>query len=253
MRYYPQYSWLVSVPMLVVPPTLYVWATVQASRAFPKGLAFDVKNLMRVYNVAQILLCTYMTIGLWPVLGFPNVFGVNSVFTPRGEWFVFVHYLSKYMDWLDTFFIISKGNARKQLSFLHVYHHATIGICWGIVSHLGQGNGTIRYGALINSVTHVLMYSHYLWTSFGFSNPFKKLLTTWQIFQFYTCFFHSTVVITNMFVVERQIDRRLAWVQLCYHTTMIYLFTWKLYWVPELYIKHSSATKEAASKPKKTN
>ena len=47
----------------------------------------------------------------------------------------------------------------------------------------GNAGGTARYGALINSVTHVLMYSHYLWTSFGRKNPFKALLTKWQIAQ----------------------------------------------------------------------
>lgn len=33
------------------------------------------------------------------------------------------------------------------------------------------------FGALINSVIHCMMYSHYLWTSFGFNNPFKKMIT----------------------------------------------------------------------------
>ena len=77
--------------------------------------------MMRAYNVVQIVVCSYMTWGLLPVVGFPNVFGIDSDFTARGEWFVLVHYLSKFLDWFDTFFIVAKGNARKQLSFLHVY------------------------------------------------------------------------------------------------------------------------------------
>lgn len=183
MEFFPRYNWMTSIPMLVVPPTLYVCAAVSASRNFPKGFNLDVKNMMRVYNIVQIAVCTYMTIGMSPIVSFPNVFGLNSDFSSRGEWFVLVHYLSKYLDWFDTFFIIAKGNAKKQLSFLHVYHHATIGVVWGILLHLGSGNGTAQYGALINSVTHVIMYSHYLWTSFGFKNPFKGLVTKWQIFQ----------------------------------------------------------------------
>merc|ERR1719421_747115 len=72
------------------------------------------------------------------------------------------------MDWFDTLWITLKKN-RKQMSFLHVYHHATISMVWGYLLWAGVGSGTVRYGAWINSLTHVIMYSHYLWTSFGIS------------------------------------------------------------------------------------
>ena len=146
-----------------------------------------------------------------------------------------VHYLSKWLDWCDTLFIILKGNSLKQLSFLHVYHHSTIGVVWGILLRSGAGNGTARYGALINSVTHVLMYSHYLWTSFGLRNPLKSYLTMWQITQFYSCFLHAILVLTGVFIVETKVPRDMAWLQFCYHITMIYLFTFKMAWVPKLY------------------
>jgi hypothetical protein len=42
------------------------------------------------------------------------------------EFLVLVHYFSKFLDMLDTVFIcLKKSNNR--LSFLHVFHHATIG------------------------------------------------------------------------------------------------------------------------------
>ena len=37
MRYYPQYDWLVSVPMMVVPSTLYVVAAIVGSRLVRPG------------------------------------------------------------------------------------------------------------------------------------------------------------------------------------------------------------------------
>ena len=40
-----------------------------------------------------------------------------------GEWFVFVHYLSKFMDWFDTLWMILKKKSNVQMSFLHLYHH----------------------------------------------------------------------------------------------------------------------------------
>merc|ERR1711924_345401 len=103
------------------------------------------------------------------------------------------------------------------------YHHATIGVVWGFMLSTGHGNGTVRYGAMINSVTHVLMYSHYLWTSFGLKNPLKNMLTMWQITQFYSCFVHAISVLFLFPQLEVSLPIKLAWLQFGYHITMIYL------------------------------
>jgi len=186
-----------------------------------------VKVLMQIYNVVQILVCGYMTLGLSACLGFPNIFGISTEFDKAGEWFVFVHYLSKYLDWFDTLWIIL-NKKRSQLSFLHVYHHGTIVAVWGMLLHAGVGSGAVRYGALINSVTHVIMYSHYLWTSFGLKNPFKKYITMWQISQFYSCLVHAFLVL--FFDTTRV--QQFAWIQVLYQLTMVYLFSWKMSYVP---------------------
>lgn len=205
--------WLISV---------YALASYMTTRK-----AFNVKSYMQVYNVAQILLCGYMVYGLMPCINFPNLFGINTAFDVQGEWFVFVHYLSKFLDWFDTLWIILKKN-RKQLSFLHVYHHATIPMVWGFLLHVGIGNGTIRYGAWINSLTHVIMYSHYLWTSLGWRNPYKGMITWWQIGQFYSCLLHAFAVR----VLEETESWEYAWLQISYQVTMVYLFSRRLHWVP---------------------
>merc|ERR1719440_1578563 len=182
---------------------------------------------MQVYNVVQILVCGYMVWGLLPCVGFPNFFGINTEFDQRGEWFVFVHYLSKYLDWFDTLWIVL-NKKRAQLSFLHIYHHATIVSIWGLLLQHGVGSGSARYGAWINSLTHVIMYSHYLWTSFGLKNPFKKYITMWQISQFYSCLVHAFVVL----FFETTVVRGYAWIQVIYQVSMVYLFTSMMSWVP---------------------
>lgn len=189
--------------------------------------AFEVKRPMQLYNVVQIVVCSYMVWGLTPVLGFPNLFGVNSECDQRGEWFVYVHFLTKFLDWFDTLWILLKKN-RAQLSFLHVYHHATIGMIWGHLLRHGVGCGTIRYGAWANSLTHVIMYSHYLWTSFGLKNPFKRYITLWQISQFWSCLAHAVLVCA----LETTRISQFSWLQVVYQMTMIYFFTFKLSWVP---------------------
>eukprot|EP00494_Astrolonche_serrata_P032310 UN32579 len=40
------------------------------------------------------------------------------------------------------------------------------------------------WGTCLNSLTHVLLYFHYLVTSLGIQNPFRRYLTKWQLGQF---------------------------------------------------------------------
>jgi len=89
MKYYPQYNNFVTWPAMLIPPAVYVVVAVLASRSvtpgkpvLPAGL---LKNVLRVYNVVQIVLCTYMTIGLLPCVQPPNVFGINTEFDAAGE------------------------------------------------------------------------------------------------------------------------------------------------------------------------
>ena len=248
MQYFPQYNELVSPAMLYGPPVAYLGLALAGHHAMKSRTTPSwVNSCVRVYNIVQILLCAYMTIGLWPVVGFPNVFGIGSKYTADGEWFVLVHFLSKFLDWFDTIWMVLKKKSFQQMSFLHLYHHATIGVVWGFMLSTGHGNGTVRYGAMINSVTHVLMYSHYLWTSFGLKNPLKNMLTMWQITQFYSCFVHAISVLFLFPQLEVYLPIKLAWLQFGYHITMIYLFTFKLHWVPEWLVgpKPAKAAKKA--------
>ena len=83
------------------------------ARAFPRAV--------QLYNAVQIVACSYMVYGLMP--SWRNPFGINTEFTREAEWFVVLHYLSKYLDWCDTLFIVLKKK-RPQLSLLHVMESA---------------------------------------------------------------------------------------------------------------------------------
>ena len=64
------------------------------------------------------------------------------------------------------------------------------------------------------------MYSHYLLTSFGINNPYKKLITKAQLFQFYLSFIHSILVL----LYETIYPSYYAWIQFIYQIQMIILF-----------------------------
>jgi elongation of very long chain fatty acids protein 4 len=200
---------------------LYLLFVQLLTNAMKNKNPYSLKYIMYIYNSLQIFLNVYIIYGLFPLSPNPlNIFGLNTIYSARTKYFVYIHYLSKYLDFLDTVFIILRGKTTQQLSFLHIYHHATIGVIWGYLVHIGHGNGTTAFGALINSFIHFVMYSHYLYTSLGFRNPFKKYITQAQMIQFSLCMLHAFSVLA----LETIVPKYLAFIQLFYHFQMLYLF-----------------------------
>eukprot|EP00039_Didymoeca_costata_P002380 m.59761 g.59761 ORF g.59761 m.59761 type:complete len:263 (+) comp11271_c0_seq1:255-1043(+) len=230
-QYHQAFDFLVSPYAFGLGSVFYLAFVALLKMSMSKKEAFTCVLAMRVYNVIQIVLCGYMTVGLiqdirlaepFEISGFqvPNIMALNHKVTKNGEYFMLIHYFSKFLDFFDTIFIVLKKKDR-QLSFLHVYHHATIGPIWGFLLFLGCGGGSCLFGACLNSFVHVLMYSHYLMTSFKINNPFKKQLTQVQITQFYFCILHA--FLATFF--DTEVPQELAYLQLCYHISMIVLFT----------------------------
>ncbi|EDQ87885.1 uncharacterized protein MONBRDRAFT_37774 [Monosiga brevicollis MX1] len=248
------YGPLVEPAVLVASGALYVIAALLLHKTMRNQKPMDLKGLMRVYNLVQVAVCGYMTYGLvqelfkadminvFGLFSLPNVFGLNLAFDRRAEYFVLIHYLSKFLDFFDTLFIVLRKKDA-QFSFLHVYHHATIGPIWGLLLYLGYGSGTAIFGAMINSMTHVIMYSHYFVTSFGINNPLKKYITTWQICQFYSCLMHAVVLVFSG--LDTIYPPYLAWLQFGYHITMVALFT---QFYNKNFKKGGAAAKAAAGK-----
>ena len=127
--------------------------------------------------------------------------------------------ISKLIDWIDTYLIVLTKKSETQLSFLHTYHHSTMGIIWCYLIVNDYAFGTVTFGALCNSFVHCVMYTHYLVTSFGIRNPFKKWVTRIQMLQFAFCFIHNCVGPFYETVNDA------PWqLQLFYQTTMLILF-----------------------------
>jgi elongation of very long chain fatty acids protein 4 len=81
------------------------------------------------YNMIQMMLCSYMCIeaGVRAYAAGYSILPCNKFNTsdPPIAFILYVFYISKILDFLDTFFIIAEKRF-KQLSFLHVYHHTSI-------------------------------------------------------------------------------------------------------------------------------
>ena len=97
---------------------------------------------------------------------------------------IFAYWMTKWYELLDTVFMVLR-HKKKQISFLHVFHHASVPIiadygytqaCWPAFIPVGT----------LNSFIHVIMYGYYGLTAFYPVSdfPIKKRVTQLQMTQF---------------------------------------------------------------------
>nr|WDS84444.1 elongation of very long chain fatty acids protein 3 [Apocyclops royi] len=167
---------------------------------------YNLKKVLMLYNAFQILLSTYIFIqGLRAGWGGDYSFlcePVDFSDDPKALLMlhcVWVYYLSKFSEFLDTFFFIARKKFR-QVSLLHVYHHGIMPInAWLGVRFLPGGHGT--FFGLLNTFVHILMYTYYLLAGLGprFEKYlwWKKYLTGLQMIQFVLALVHSCLLFTQ--------------------------------------------------------
>lgn len=73
-----------------------------------------------------------------------------------------------------------------------MYHHTSIAWAWWAGLRLCPG-GDVYFGALLNSLIHVMMYSYYTLSLLRISCPWKKYLTQAQLLQFLSVLAYSAV------------------------------------------------------------
>ena len=104
-----------------------------------------------------------------------------------------LYWIVKNVELLDTVFMILR-HKRRQISFLHVYHHASMVVLADFAYHYCSWPG-IAFGLAINSFVHVCLYYYYGYTAQHPENPppWKKNITQLQIGQFLIGLVHNTI------------------------------------------------------------
>jgi len=161
---------------------------------------FKIKPYIFTYNLYQCILnawCVYAMIaevsnnpwfqGMWGNTPQPGAAGF------RITCLVWIHYNNKYIELLDTLWMIMRKK-NKQISFLHCYHHLLLIWAWYFCCTVETG-GDCYFGATVNSFIHVIMYGYYTLTLLGIPCPWKKWITNCQMIQFMCCLSHSIYVI----------------------------------------------------------
>ncbi len=144
------------------------------------------------YNAVSILLNAYIFSELLPAVRSYNFwchpvdYSASDAVALSSASALWWYYFSKLVEMLDSVFFLLKGNPR-HLSFLHVYHHSSMFCLWWIgVKYVAGGSAV--FGAFVNSVVHVVMYTYYLIAALGPAYRkylgWKKYLTVLQICQF---------------------------------------------------------------------
>ena len=232
MQFFPEYNWLLADFFVYVMPVLYLVGSIGL---FFVVEGFDVRVSKRVlrlamlwYNLAQVIACTYMFTGLTPFLTpFTNPFSFNISPQPLIEWYILIHYLSKYLDYFDTIWMILNRKSYAQLSVLHLWHHSTIGEIWLWMLKDGVALTGNFLGSEFNNLIHICLFAHYGITSLGYNNPLKKWLTRFQMIQFAFCLTHAWV-----FVIFKDPIWKYALMQVFYQASMLYLFGFHMKWMP---------------------
>lgn len=164
-----------------------------------KGL----KNLMIAYNIAQIVMSTWIfymsSMGGWltnyswlcQMCDYSNdpqaIMMLSSAY-----WY----YIAKFVDFIDTLFFVAHKKF-EHISLLHVVHHAIMPVnCWFGLRHMPGGHCT--FGFFLNCFIHMVMYTYYLFSALGprFKKYlwWKKYLTNMQLTQFGLVLLHSAQV-----------------------------------------------------------
>ncbi len=140
-----------------------------------------------LYNICQVMLCSYMCLEAAIVARRHDYNLVCNSFkseNPPVANVLWLFYVSKILDFVDTFFIVI-GKKWKQLSFLHVYHHTTIFLFYWLNLHVNY-DGDIYLTVVLNGLIHAIMYTYYFVSMHTRDIWWKKYLTLAQLFQF-TC------------------------------------------------------------------
>ncbi|CAM6122591.1 unnamed protein product [Calypogeia fissa] len=145
--------------------TVWLWSShiKKSGQKARKEDPLPLRCLVIVHNLFLCILSLVMGIGLMisaRQLGYSlwgNVYRGDE--TEMG-FLIYVFYVSKLYEFMDTAIMLFRRNLR-QLTYLHVYHHASITFIWWIICYTCPG-ADAYFSAAFNSCIHVAMYLYYL-------------------------------------------------------------------------------------------
>jgi len=190
----------ISLVMPAVATVLYLAMCYFGPKMMAKRAPFELKGEMQVYNLYETVY-NIVNVALFVMevrrLGM-SVWGTvwECGADQRANYLLFgvwMHYTNKYIELLDTVFMVLRKK-NQQLSFLHMYHHTLLIWSWAFVCKMPCCADSY-FGACVNSFIHIIMYSYYFMALLKIKCPWKKYITQAQMLQFLTCAAHSFYIL----------------------------------------------------------
>ncbi|PAA86156.1 hypothetical protein BOX15_Mlig007849g1 [Macrostomum lignano] len=181
---------------------IYLVGVIAGPRLMRDRPAMNLRGVALVYNFVLVLLSVYMAHEFfWSAwlagynLACDPVDYSDSPLAMRMASVCWWFYVSKVIELMDTVLIVLRKK-NEQLSFLHIYHHATMILLWWSGARYVPG-GHSFFCALLNSSVHVFMYLYYFLALLGPHMRkylwWKRYLTQMQLLQFLLFSVHSFV------------------------------------------------------------
>jgi len=172
---------------------LYLYIVYYGGPAFMKDRKpFEFRKFLFVYNMALVVLSGWMfyefgAAGWWSGYSFQcEEFSKEDPMNERMVRVAWVFWISKHVEFFDTYFFILKQKWN-QVSTLHVVHHTLMAYTWWWGVKISPG-GLGTFHAWINSLVHFVMYFYYGMSALGPEYRkflwWKKYLTNFQMTQF---------------------------------------------------------------------
>ncbi|XP_068643563.1 fatty acid elongase 3-like [Aristolochia californica] len=161
---------------------------------------FLFRSVSALHNLILLLLSAVMAAGcslsasaVLPTLR--HLFCLPNPTPSTGPLFfwAYVFYLSKLLEFVDTLLILVNPSGKRRLTFLHVYHHASVVVMCYL--WLAAAQSLFPVALVTNASVHTVMYGYYFLCSVGRPPRWKRVVTDVQIVQFVFSFAVSIMLL----------------------------------------------------------
>ncbi|CAK9056558.1 unnamed protein product, partial [Durusdinium trenchii] len=137
----------------------------------------------------------------------------------------YAFYVSKYVEFGDTFLLILKSGQRSKDFGLHLYHHALVPV---ITFFWLQYAMSLQFiGVLWNTLVHVMMYAYFAFKEAGFDMPFSFVVWCLQVVQFLCSFPCGAMVLREIWdspFGDICAGQKTMWVSFGFNMSLLFLF-----------------------------